>query len=102
MGHRQYLKHIDEQIPKLDPDEYDRAVFILHDQLNLAVWPQWINDEKPLLIFIESQEKGNEIIHHKKKAIYVLSAMRHFALECFEGGYPVLYHSTNGSLMVMA
>jgi deoxyribodipyrimidine photolyase-related protein len=28
------------------------------------------------------------------KATFVLSSMRHFALECFENGFPVLYHST--------
>ena len=96
MGHRQHLKHIDTNIPRINPGDYNKAVFVLHDQLNLEVWPQWIKDEKPLLIFMESLEKGNEIIHHKKKAVYVLSSMRHFALECHKKGYPVLYHSTKG------
>ena len=91
---RTYLHNIDSVIPKPDLKNHDKAVFILHDQLNLNAWPKWIKDEKPLLIFIESREKGDEIPHHKKKAVFVLSSMRHFALHCFENGYPVLYHST--------
>ncbi|MDR9418736.1 cryptochrome/photolyase family protein [Gracilimonas sp.] len=91
---RAFLKHIDQQITKPKLSNHERAVFVLHDQLNLDVWPSWIREEKPLLIFMESAEKGNELPHHKKKAIYLLSSMRHFALECAEAGYPVHYHST--------
>ncbi|HBX65836.1 MAG TPA: cryptochrome/photolyase family protein, partial [Balneolaceae bacterium] len=69
-------------------------VFVLHDQLNLDAWPSWIREEKPLLIFIEAAEKGKALPYHKKKLIYLLSSMRHFALECMEAGFPVLYHST--------
>jgi deoxyribodipyrimidine photolyase-related protein len=93
---RPFLNKIDTSIPRVDLSNYKKAVFILHDQLNLSAWPNWISDEKPLLIFMESWEKGNEIRHHKKKAVYVLSSMRHFALECADKGFPVLYHSTKG------
>lgn len=91
---REYLSKIDEKLQKLNTDEHSKALFILHDQLNLAAFPDWVREEKPLLIFIESREKGNELPHHKMKAVYVLSSMRHFALRCSEAGYPVLYHST--------
>lgn len=74
---------------------HQKAVFILHDQLNLDTWPSWIREEKPLLVLIESGEKGRSLPYHKKKLIYLLSSMRHFALECAEDGFPVLYHSTN-------
>lgn len=93
---RPYLKQIDETIPKAELDKHKQAVFILHDQLNLAAWPEWVQEEKPLLIFIESNEKGNDLPHHKMKAAYILSCMRHFALECHDSGFPVLYHSTSG------
>lgn len=93
---RKYLSQVDSQLEKINPAEHERAVFVLHDQLNLNVWPDWLSDEKPLLIFVESREKGEEIPHHKMKATYVLSSMRHFALECHDRGYPVFYHSTTG------
>jgi len=94
MGHRSYLKHIDQNIQQPDLSSHQRAVFILHDQLNLNAWPEWVREEKPLLIFIESFQKGNSIPYHKKKLVYVLSSMRHFALECSDQGFPVAYHSS--------
>lgn len=89
-----YLNEIDREIPKPELSRYSEAIFILHDQLNLQAWPEWVRSKKPLLIFMESAEKGREIPHHKSKAVYVLSSMRHFALECYEEGFPVCYHST--------
>lgn len=94
MSSRKYLTAIDSKISIPNLSSFSRAVFILHDQLNLDAWPSWIREEKPLLIFMESAEKGRELPHHKKKALYVLSSMRHFALECAEAGFPVHYHST--------
>jgi len=67
----------------------------MHDQLNLEVWPDWVREEQPLLIFIETPAKGNSLPYHKKKLTYVLSSMRHFALECRQKGYPVFYHVTS-------
>lgn len=93
---RPYLTEIDTRIKKTNLSDHKKAVFILHDQLNLTVWPEFILEEKPLLIFMESRKKGSEIPHHKKKAVYVLSSMRHFALECQNKGFDVLYHSTSG------
>jgi deoxyribodipyrimidine photolyase-related protein len=91
---REHLSAIDSKLSRLNPKSFDRAVFILHDQLNLSAWPDQVMKDKPLLIFIESRKKGEELPHHKMKATFVLSSMRHFALECFENGFPVLYHST--------
>ncbi len=93
---RPYLKNIYQTIEKPDLKSFDHAVFILHDQLNLDAWPDWVKKEKPLLIFMESGQKGREVPHHKKKAVYVLSSMRHFALECTKKGFDVFYHSTPG------
>lgn len=91
---RKYLVQIDSHIKKPEFSSHKKALLILHDQLNLSVWPERFLEEKPLLIFIESKQKGHEIPHHKKKAVYVLSSMRHFALECKKHGFDVLYHST--------
>jgi len=93
---RKYLSHIDNVLNRIKPESHKKAVFILHDQLNMEVWPDWVTDEKPLLIFIESGKKGEELPHHKMKVTLALSSMRHFALKCHEDGSPVLYHSTEG------
>ena len=93
---RTYLKQVDKKVEKPDLKSFDKAVFILHDQLNLGVWPEWIKNEKPLLIFIESRKKGESLPYHKIKLTYVLSSMRQFALECAENGFDVFYHSVEG------
>ena len=94
MRNRRYLKELDTAIAKPDIGKYDKAVFILHDQLNLRAWPQWIRKEKPLLIFIESMEKEKELPYHKKRLTYLFSAMRHFAVSCHKEGFPVYYSAT--------
>ena len=98
---RKYLSRIDSVLKKTKPESHDKVVFILHDQLNLSAWPDWVTDEKPLLIFMESRKKGEELPHHKMKATFVLSSLRHFALECHDDGFPVLYHSTKVILMTV-
>ncbi|MGD8427236.1 MAG: cryptochrome/photolyase family protein [Balneolaceae bacterium] len=94
MSHRKFLKPIEENINRSELSRYKKAVFVLHDQLNLNVWPEWIRKEKPLLVFIESEAKHRELPYHKKKLTYVISSMRHFALQCKEEGFSILYHST--------
>lgn len=93
---RAFLKQIDENISWPNLNEHKHVLFILHDQLNLGAWPGWLREKKPLLLFMESFEKGSDIPHHKMKAAYIVSSMRHFALECYNEGFPVLYHSTRG------
>lgn len=94
MSHRKFLKQLDDQISKPNINRHDYAVFILPDQLNLDVWPDDLLDENPLLIFIESMAMNKVLPFHKKKLVYVISSLRHFALECYELGYPVYYHMT--------
>lgn len=94
METRQYLSIVDQIIERKKISSFKKVVFVLHDQLNLDCWPDWIKEEKPLLLFIESKEKGTSLPYHKKKLIYLLSSMRHFALECAENGFPVYYHSS--------
>ena len=74
----------------------DRAIFILHDQLNFDVFPKELLDQKPLLIFVESLAYATAIPHHKQKLVYILSAQRHFAIACYEQGFPVLNLFTEG------
>ncbi|MBD2179056.1 cryptochrome/photolyase family protein [Pseudanabaena sp. FACHB-1998] len=74
----------------------DRAIFILYDQLNLAVFPKALLDQKPLLIFVESFSYATAIPHHKQKLVYILSAQRHFVIACQQLGFPVLNLFTEG------
>ncbi|MDZ7660684.1 cryptochrome/photolyase family protein [Fodinibius sp.] len=95
MNNRLFLKEVDQRISQADLHKVDNAVFVLHDQLNMQVWPEWVREEKPPLVFIEAKAKGDSLPYHKKKITYVLSSMRHFAVECQQEGYPVYYYSTD-------
>jgi deoxyribodipyrimidine photolyase-related protein len=74
----------------------DRALFILHDQLNLAVFPTELLDRKPILIFVESLAYATAIPHHKQKLVYMLSAQRHFAINCYQKGFLIFNLFTEG------
>lgn len=96
MSHRKFLKKIDSTMNRQHTVDHPKAVFVLHDQQNMQAWPEWVREEKPLLIFMEAQGKGRSLPYHKKKLTYVLSSMRHFAIDCQEKGYPVFYDATEG------
>ena len=74
----------------------DCALFILHDHLNLDVFPKELLAQKPLLIFVESLKYATFIPHHKQKLVYILSSQRHFAIACHKQGFPVLNLFTQG------
>ena len=95
MGARTFLKQIDSRIKRVEPDDHKRAVLVLHDQLNMEAWFDWVHNEKPLLIFWEGRAKGKSFPYDKKKLTYVLSSMRHFAIQCQNEGDPVFYHATH-------
>ncbi len=80
-------------IPDKKPTQ---ALIIFYDQLNLAVFPPELLAQKPLLIFVESFAYATNIPHHKQKLVYILSAQRHFAIECHQQGFPVLPLFTSG------
>lgn len=65
--------------------------FVLHDQLALSAFPPHVQPETTALIFCESLEKGRSLPYHKKKLVFVLSTMRHFAKSCQELGFDVVY-----------
>lgn len=98
---RQFLQQIDNFpiSPQLENiiKNSNHALFILHDQLNLAVFPPEVLAQKPLLIFVESQDYAIALPHHKQKLVYILSAQRHFAIACHQQGFPVLNLFTTDS-----
>lgn len=58
MSKRPFLSQIDQHIEKPELGNAKKAVFILHDQLNLDYWPDWVKEEKPLLILLNRKRKG--------------------------------------------
>ncbi|NBW70327.1 MAG: cryptochrome/photolyase family protein [Bacteroidetes bacterium] len=84
-------------LPQRSADSYTKVYLVWHDQLQVEYFPEWVREERPLLLFIESAHKAKSRPYHKQKLMFVLSAMRHFALECHQNGYPVWYESTSQS-----
>lgn len=80
---------------RTDASAYNHVLYIQPDQLNLDVFPPYILQPKPLLLFVESYAWYRSRPHHKKKVAFLISAQRHFALECEQNGWPVKYIVTN-------
>lgn len=91
----------DQYLKNDDPNNHYKAVFILHDQLNLGAFPDWIKKEKPLLVFAASDEHDTQLPYHKKRIAFLRSAMRHFAIELRNSGYPITYLTKVESIQTM-
>ena len=66
--------------------------FVAYDQLNLNFGP-WSRG-KPGdagLVLVESLWKPNQRPYHKQKLAFLLTSMRHFAIEAAKHGHPVVY-----------
>lgn len=65
---------------------------ILVDQLSEKISSlQGIEKEKDFVMFCEVIEEASYVKHHKKKLVFLFSAMRHFALSLKNLGFKVLY-----------
>ncbi len=65
---------------------------ILSDQLSYNIASlEDCNPAKDVVLMCEVLEELTYVKHHKKKIAFLLSAMRHFALELEERGYKVIY-----------
>lgn len=89
---RTYLSQLDQKLSPTEPFSHTKVYLVWHDQLQVQHFPDWVKQEKPLLLFVETNHKAYSIPYHKKKLVFVFSAMRHFALECQEHGFSVFYH----------
>ena len=64
---------------------------ILGDQLNLAVSSlRDCNFKKDVILMCEVSAEASIVPHHKKKLVFIFSAMRHFAAELKQLGYQTL------------
>ncbi|MGB1525788.1 MAG: cryptochrome/photolyase family protein, partial [Candidatus Poseidoniaceae archaeon] len=80
------------QMKSFKPSEATSWWYLPYDQLNLDLLP---NQESIGIILIESEKQAKRRPYHKQKLCYILSNMRHFAIETLSKGIPVLYVSTN-------
>ncbi|PLS68554.1 MAG: cryptochrome/photolyase family protein [Cyanobacteria bacterium M5B4] len=79
-----------------DINNHRDILFILHDQLNLQVFPPSILQRRPLIVLVESFAYASFLAHHQMKLAFIWSCQRHFALELEQQGYDVLTLSTKG------
>lgn len=67
-------------------------VFILGDQLSLDLSSlASANKDKDVIFICEVHAEATAVKHHKKKIVFLFSAMRHFANELEQDGYTVCY-----------
>jgi deoxyribodipyrimidine photolyase-related protein len=65
---------------------------VLHDQLSFSL-PSLIDldCQNDLILMMELEQECTYVKHHKKKLVFILSAMRHFAQELQLKNYPLFY-----------
>ena len=65
---------------------------ILSDHLSLNT-PSLLNasKSKDIILMVEPRKSSEKANHHKKKLIFLISSMRHFAQELQENGWTVEY-----------
>ncbi|MFN3361098.1 MAG: cryptochrome/photolyase family protein [Pseudanabaenaceae cyanobacterium] len=81
---------------EIDLNNYRELLFILHDQLNLQVFPQEVWQRSPVIVFVESFAYASFLPHHQMKLAFILSCQRHYAIELLQEGYKVLTVTTAG------
>ena len=77
---------------------------ILNDQLSHEIVSlREIDADNDVILFCEAREEYQNVKHHQKKIAFLISAMRHFALELEEKGFQVVYvkledHKNSGKI----
>ena len=67
-------------------------ILILWDQLSQGIASlQAANPSKDVVLLVEASEEATHVSHHKKKLVFLFSAMRHFAQELRAVGWTVNY-----------
>lgn len=65
--------------------------FVNADQLHADHFPDDVKPGETTLVFCESSGDMKRLPFHKKKIVYSWSAQRHFAHECKDDGYHIIY-----------
>ena len=67
-------------------------IVILGDQLNLKISSlKGFDPRKDKILLCEVLEEATYVKHHKKKIVFIFSAMRHFRALLEKSGFPVTY-----------
>ena len=67
-------------------------ILVLPDQLSRSISSlRSSNSKDDVVFFLESKSDWSIVNHHKKKIVYLLSSMRHFAAELIKEGLKVEY-----------
>lgn len=67
-------------------------VFLFGDQLGLNIASlKGFDKTRDVIFMCEVEGEARAVKHHKKKLVFILSAMRHFAQELREAGYKLRY-----------
>jgi deoxyribodipyrimidine photolyase-related protein len=65
---------------------------VLWDQLSLKISSlRDINPQQDTVLICETIQECSYVKHHKKKLVFILSAMRHFAKELKDKGFKIIY-----------
>ena len=80
------------QMETCSPSDAESWWFLPYDQLNLDLLP--VQDSIGIIL-IESEKQAKRRPYHKQKLCYILSNMRHFALETLSKAIPVVYVTTH-------
>ena len=74
---------------------------ILGDQLSPTISSLHGADKtKDTILICEVQQEATYVKHHKKKQVFIFSAMRHFAQELRDAKYRVIYHKLDDATPV--
>jgi deoxyribodipyrimidine photolyase-related protein len=74
---------------------------ILGDQLSLTISSlRGADKTKDTILICEVQQEATYVKHHKKKLVFIFSAMRHFAQELQDAKYRVIYHKLDDATPV--
>jgi deoxyribodipyrimidine photolyase-related protein len=74
---------------------------ILGDQLSPTISSLHGADKtKDTILICEVQQEATYVKHHKKKLVFIFSAMRHFAQELRDAKYRVIYHKLDDATPV--
>ena len=69
-----------------------QLIILFHDQLSLSLSSlAQVDKQQAHIIMIECLEIATHVKHHKKKLVFIFSAMRHFAATLRSQGYTVWY-----------
>ena len=68
-----------------------KIILILGDQLSLGISSLRKANKEDLIVMMELASETNYVKHHKRKMVFLFSAMRHFSKELLEHGFSVKY-----------